>query len=140
MMSQVLDFDVRDVVLSDGTFGPQEIRKILNAVSHDATRLGVLRDAVADLECREDHTPASLVRLGVCQYLLGRYETAIKSLSRADGGALRPFLLGAVPAEPGADATGRVEFRGGARRATMRVSAVWGLRSPIGRVAMRPHP
>ena len=93
MMSQVMDFDVRDVVLSDGTFGPQEIRKILNAVSSDATRLVMLRDAVADLECREDHTPASLVRLGVCQHLLGRYETAIRSLSRADGGALAHFYL-----------------------------------------------
>ena len=86
-MSQVLDFDVRDAVVSDGTFGPQEIKRILNAVSNESARLAVLRDAVAELEARDDHTPASLVRLGVCQFLLGRYEQAVHTLSRADGGA-----------------------------------------------------
>ncbi len=93
MMSQVLDFDVRDAVVSDGTFGPREIQKILNAVSNDPTRLAVLRDAVAELESRDDHTPASLVRLGVCQYVLGHYETAVQTLSRADGGALAHYYL-----------------------------------------------
>jgi DNA-directed RNA polymerase subunit alpha len=94
MMSQVLEFDVRDVVLSDGSFGPKETQQILNVVSQDATRLSILRDAVADLESREDHTPASLVRLGVCQYLLGHYELAARTLSRADGGAMAHYYLG----------------------------------------------
>ena len=90
-MSQLIDFDVRDVVLSDGTFGPSEIQQITHTVTQDATRLTVLRDAVAELEHREDHTPASAVRLGVCQYLLGRYEQSIRTLSNGDGGALAHF-------------------------------------------------
>ena len=69
-MSQAVEFDVRDAIISDGTFGPQEIRRIVDAVSRDPAQLAVLRDAAADLERREDHTPASLVRLGVAQYLL----------------------------------------------------------------------
>jgi DNA-directed RNA polymerase subunit alpha len=93
-MVQLLDFDVRDVVLSDGTFGPSEINQILQTVSQDATRLAGFRDAVAELDQREDHTPASYVRLGVCQYLLGKYKLAIESLSRGDGGALAHFYLG----------------------------------------------
>ena len=93
-MSQILDFDVRDVVLSDGSFGPHEIQQIINSVSQDPTRLSVLRDSVADLGSREDHTPASAVRLGVCQYLLGRYSEAIQSLNKGDGGALAHFYLG----------------------------------------------
>lgn len=93
-MSQILEFDVRDVVLSDGSFGPNEIEQILGAVSNDPTRLTVLRDAVAELDRREDHTPASSVRLGVCRYLLGRYDDALDSLSRGDGGALAHYYMG----------------------------------------------
>jgi hypothetical protein len=32
---------------------------------------------VAELEAREEHSPAAAVRLGVCQFLLGRYSQAI---------------------------------------------------------------
>jgi DNA-directed RNA polymerase subunit alpha len=93
-MVQLLDFDVRDVVLSDGSFGPSEVNQIIQTLSQDPSRLAVLRDAVAELSSREDHTPASWVRLGVCQYLLGRYQTAIDNLSRGDGGALAHFYQG----------------------------------------------
>ena len=93
-MSQVLDFDVRDVVLSDGSFGPLEIRQIIDSLSQDAAKLPIFRDAVADLESRDVHTPASAVRLGVCQYLLGSYRAAKETLSKADGGALAHFYQG----------------------------------------------
>ncbi|MCA9195880.1 MAG: tetratricopeptide repeat protein [Planctomycetales bacterium] len=93
-MSQLLDFDVRDTVVSDGSFGPAEIQKILNVISDDATKLSVFRDAVNELEQREDHTPASAARLGVCQYLIGRYERALGTLASADGGALAHFYMG----------------------------------------------
>jgi DNA-directed RNA polymerase subunit alpha len=93
-MVQLLDFDIRDVVLADGSFGPQEIAQIINVLSQDATRLAMFRDAVAELERRDDHTPASRVRLGVCQFLLGRYTTAVQTLQTGDGGALARFYLG----------------------------------------------
>jgi DNA-directed RNA polymerase subunit alpha len=92
-MSQLVDFDVRDVVLSDGSFGPQEINQIIQTISQDPPRLAVFRDAVAELAVRESHTPASAVRLGVCQYLLGAYQRAILTLQSGDGGALAHFYI-----------------------------------------------
>jgi DNA-directed RNA polymerase subunit alpha len=92
-MSQVVAFDLRDVVLSNGSFGPREIRQMLDAMSQEPLQLSILRDAVVELERVEDRSPASSVRLGVCQYLLGRYTSAIQTLSNADGGALAHFYM-----------------------------------------------
>jgi DNA-directed RNA polymerase subunit alpha len=93
-MSQLMEFDLRDSVLADGSFGPNEIVRITRAVSDDATKLTLLRDSVAELKTREAHTPASSVRLGVCEYLLGKYRDAIATLSSADGGALAHYYSG----------------------------------------------
>ena len=49
--------------------------------------------SVAELQKRENPTPASFVRLGVCLYLLGRYYAAIETLQKGDGGALAHFYL-----------------------------------------------
>ncbi|MFM7846126.1 MAG: DNA-directed RNA polymerase subunit alpha C-terminal domain-containing protein [Planctomycetota bacterium] len=86
--------DVRDVVLSNNTFGPREIEGLTEAIVADFTQFGVLRDAVAELESREDRSPASSVRLGVCLYLMGRYARAGEVLASADGGALAHFYQG----------------------------------------------
>ena len=99
-MSQLLDFDVRDVVLSDGSFGPNEVNQILHTISQDPSRLAVLRDAVAELDGREDHTPASSVRLGVCQYLLGRYTSGDRQSVARRRRCAGAFLHGPGPSEP----------------------------------------
>ena len=93
-MAQGLVVDIRDIVLSNATFGPAEVELVTRAISEDYSRFAVLRDAVAELEIREDRTPATAVRLGVCYYLLGRYERAIQTLSIADGGAMAQYYLG----------------------------------------------
>ncbi|MBC8872213.1 MAG: tetratricopeptide repeat protein [Planctomycetes bacterium] len=85
---------VREIALSNISFGPQEIRAITNAIAEDFSQHSVLRNAVAELASREGQTPASAVRLGVCQYLLGRYEQAAETLANADGGAVAHFYLG----------------------------------------------
>ena len=64
--------DIKDIVLSNASFGPQEIRAINNAIARDCGQFAVLRGSTAELEGRGDQTPASAVRLGVCYYLLGR--------------------------------------------------------------------
>lgn len=92
-MSQAVDIDVRQLVLSNGTFGPREIEQITKAVSDDMRNYRILRDAVAELASQGDLSPAGYVRLGVCQYLLGRYQPAIESLQKGDGGALARFYL-----------------------------------------------
>ena len=93
-MSQVVEIDIRDIVLANGSFGPQEIRQMVEALGREAIQITTLRDAVSELESVDERTPASSVRLGVCQYLLGKYQAAIDTLSRADGGALTHFYLG----------------------------------------------
>src|SRR4051812_29511256 len=86
--------DIRDIVLSNNTFGPREISQLAQTVGEDYQQFSVLRDAVAELEAREDRTPAAAVRLGVCQYILGRYRQSIETLRSADGGALAHFYIG----------------------------------------------
>jgi DNA-directed RNA polymerase subunit alpha len=93
-MSQVLELDIRDLVLSNGTFGPRQIDEISASMSRDYNQFLILRDAVNELASREDRSPASAVRLGAASYLCGRYKQAKEVLERADGGALAQFYLG----------------------------------------------
>lgn len=93
-MATRLEIDVRDIVLSNSSFGPVEIQHLNEAISQDFSQFAVLRDAVAELEGREDLSPATSVRLGVCYYLLCRFESAARTLASADGGALTQMYLG----------------------------------------------
>jgi DNA-directed RNA polymerase subunit alpha len=92
-MVQALDFDLKQVVLSNDSFGPREIHQIVQAIAADYAQHRVLRDAVAELEVREDQSPASMVRLGVCLFLLGRYSRAVEVLRQGDGGALAHYYV-----------------------------------------------
>ena len=100
-MSQAVQVDIREVVLSNSSFGPTEIDGLIRTINDDYSQFVVLRDAVQELELREDRTPASAVRLGVCYYLLGRYSMAADTLSSADGGALALFYQGRTAAATG---------------------------------------
>ncbi len=93
-MSEVLESNLKDIVQANSSFGPAEIAELVAAIAEDYGQYSVLRDAVAELEMREDRTPATAVRLGVCYFLLGRYRMAVDTLSNADGGALAHFYLG----------------------------------------------
>ena len=93
-MAQGLQFDLKQLVLFNGTFGPVEINQINGSMASGYSQYRVLREAVAELEAKEDQSPASMVRLGVCLHLLGRFRQAIEALSNADGGALAQFYLG----------------------------------------------
>ena len=63
-MTPVADFDLRELVVSSGTFGPQEIEKLSEALSKDVTLVSLLRDAVGELEAVEERSPASSVGIG----------------------------------------------------------------------------
>lgn len=92
-MVQAVEFDLKQSVLRNDTFGPREVRQMQEAISRDFSQYAVLRDAVNELQSHEDHTPASRVRLGVCLYLLGRYFRAIEFLKQGDGGAMAHYYL-----------------------------------------------
>jgi len=93
-MSQALEVDLKQLVLSNSTFGPNEIRQIVKAISADFANFRLLREAVGEMEQQESRSPAASVRLGVCQYLLGRYTQASETLKTSDSGALSYFYLG----------------------------------------------
>jgi DNA-directed RNA polymerase subunit alpha len=93
-MPALADFDLRQVVISNSMFGPSEIRDISRAVSADYNNFRSLRDATNELAQQSGRTPAASARLGVCQYLIGRYSDAIQTLTNADGGALTHYYLG----------------------------------------------
>jgi DNA-directed RNA polymerase subunit alpha len=92
-MALTVEFDLKQAVLQNDTFGPREVRHMQECIARDFSQYAVLRDAVGELQGREDHTPASRVRLGVCLYLLGRYYRAIEALQQADGGAMAHYYL-----------------------------------------------
>ena len=92
-MAQGLETDLRQWVLDNDTFGPREIAQMVDAIAEDFSCYRTLREAVGELEMREDQSPASNVRLGVCLYLLGRSRRAVPVLERGDGGALAHFYL-----------------------------------------------
>jgi DNA-directed RNA polymerase subunit alpha len=98
-MVQLVDIDIRDLILSNGSFGPNEIEQISSAISSDYSQFRVLRDAVSMLDSTEERTPATSVRLGLGLYLLGKFERAAQVLTNADGGALAYFYLGRCEAE-----------------------------------------
>ena len=92
-MSQAVQTDVRELVLSNSAFGPQEVRQLSQLMAEDVTHFRAVREAVQQLEQRPELTPATKVRAGVCTYLLGRFHRAAELLSTADGGALAQFYL-----------------------------------------------
>ncbi len=94
MQATATGVDIREIVLSNSAFGPREIESISKAIAEDYSQFSTLRDAVAELEAREDRSPAAHVRLGVCYYLLGRYRLAVETLSSADGGAVAQYYIG----------------------------------------------
>ncbi len=82
------------MVVSTTAFGPREIEEITRAISENYANYRELREAVQELEGQENRSPAASARMGVCQYLLGRYSSAIDTLTRSDGGALTHYYLG----------------------------------------------
>ena len=67
-MKTEMAVDIREIVLSNSSFGPAEIKGISRFIAEDISRYSVLRDSVNELASREEQTPASAVRLGVCYY------------------------------------------------------------------------
>ena len=61
--------DIREVVLSNQSFGPADIEKITRVIEEDLTQLALLKDAVQELQQTPDLSPATQTRLGVCLYL-----------------------------------------------------------------------
>ncbi len=91
-MSQVLDVDVRQIVVEGESFGLKEAEQVRAAIARDFSNYRVLREAVQLLEQKDQGAPT--VRLGICYYLLGRYTLAGTTLSEFASDGLGQFYLG----------------------------------------------
>jgi DNA-directed RNA polymerase subunit alpha len=91
-MPQAMDLDVKDFLLSAGSFGPPEARQLVEAISADPSRIRPLREAVQQLEEKEDNSSVAKTRLGLCYFLLGRYTLASDALASADGPVAKYYL------------------------------------------------
>ncbi|WP_153557842.1 DNA-directed RNA polymerase subunit alpha C-terminal domain-containing protein [Roseimaritima sediminicola] len=100
-MAEAEVVDLKEVVLANTSFGPQEISNIRSAIASDFTHFGELRDAVGQMEQDENRSPATQTKLGVCQLLLGKFKQARETLNSSDGGALAQFYLGRCAFELG---------------------------------------
>ncbi len=92
-MAEAVDIDVKQSVLSNSSFGPQDVVRLVDAIANDFSNYNELREAVQQLEQQEDLSPATKVRVGVCLYILGQFKRAAEYLSSADGGALAHYYL-----------------------------------------------
>ncbi|MFN3188937.1 MAG: DNA-directed RNA polymerase subunit alpha C-terminal domain-containing protein [Aureliella sp.] len=92
-MSEASTLDVHEMVVSNHSFGPSEISQICKTIAEDYSQLGILKDAVNELEQATERSPAQAVRLGVCQYLIGKFKNAHDTLAHADGSALALYYL-----------------------------------------------
>ncbi len=88
--------DLREMVLANQSFGPQDVERIYRVLGEDPSQFSVLRDAVHELASAENPSPAAMTRLGVCQALIGKFRDAQETLKHGDGGALAQYYLGKV--------------------------------------------
>ena len=90
-MTTTAALDIRDLFTGTGAFGPAEIASLTALLGAEPPAHRDLRAAVKELEGHGERSPASSVRLGVGQYLLGRWNDALQTLRSADGGALAHY-------------------------------------------------
>lgn len=83
--------DLREFVLSNPSFGPGDVQTIRQAITENYSHFGELRDATEELERDDALTPAGRTKMGICQFLLGRFRDAADTLRSADGSAMAIF-------------------------------------------------
>ncbi|MEM9587825.1 MAG: tetratricopeptide repeat protein [Planctomycetota bacterium] len=83
--------DLREMVLANNSFGPNDVSAIRAAILENYGHFGELRDAVGEMENDDAMSPAGRTKMGVCMFLLGRFKDALEVLGSADGSAMALF-------------------------------------------------
>ena len=83
--------DLKELILSNNSFGPNDVAEIRQMISENYGHFAELRDAVGEMESEDALTPAGKTKKGVCQFLLGRFAEALETLRAADGSATALF-------------------------------------------------
>jgi len=93
----VQETDLKQTILYNGSFGPAEISQIIGEVSRDFKKYDDLKQGINELVSKRDElSPAMMVKLGVCQFLIGQYNEAVETLKKGDGGALAQFYFAKI--------------------------------------------
>lgn len=95
MANNAYELDLKQTILYGGSFGPTQIKQLREAVARDMKKFDELKEAVNELKSKDpdELSPAAYVKLGVCQFLIGKYDDAAASLQKGDGGALAYFYF-----------------------------------------------
>lgn len=95
MANNAYESDLKQQVLYGGSFGPTQIDQLRDAIGRDMKNFDELKEAVNELKTKDpdELSPAAYVKLGVCQYLIGKYKDSLASLQKGDGGALAYFYF-----------------------------------------------
>ncbi len=83
--------DLKEVILSNNSFGPADVGEIRTAITENYGHFAELRDAVNEMEEDVSQSPAGKTKMGVCQFLLGKFPDALAALQSADGSAMALF-------------------------------------------------
>jgi len=83
--------DLKQMVLNSNAFGPNDVAEIRKAITENYGHFGELRDATQEMEQDSALTPANRAKMGVCQFLLGRFTDSLETLSSSDGSAMALF-------------------------------------------------
>ncbi len=83
--------DLKDLILSNNSFGPADVGEIRTAITENYGHFNELRDAVGEMEVDDAVSPAGKTKMGVCQFLLGKFKNALETLRVADGSAMALF-------------------------------------------------
>ena len=111
-MVQSVEFDLKQAVLVNGPFGPAEVRQMEAAIARDHADYAVLRDAVAELQAKEEQRPPAWSAWAVpvpAGPLLSGHRDAQAGRRRRHG----PLLPGPVLLRPATIRPGRRELPGG---------------------------
>ena len=94
-MAETMTTDVR-ALLDRDPFDASAVADLREVLGRDPSRYKTLRDAVANVAEREKATPkpATFLRLGVAEVLLGRYSIALDTLKKAGDIGLAHFFRG----------------------------------------------
>jgi len=92
-MSDVVTSDLKDRVLASGRFSADDVHDLIRRIAEDSAEYRLLREARQELEQREAQDPDTRQRLGVVNYLLGRFAQAESLLAEVDD-AVAKFYLG----------------------------------------------
>ncbi|QDV44574.1 DNA-directed RNA polymerase subunit alpha [Stieleria neptunia] len=83
--------DLKELILSNNSFGPNDVAEIRQMIAENYGHFAELRDAVNEMEDDPALTPAGKTKMGVCQFLLGHFAESLQTLRAADGSATALF-------------------------------------------------